>query len=36
MYQTIEYDHRDDVTKKVLDLEKKEIEKNIEKSNVGR
>ena len=36
MYQTIDYDHIDDVTKKVLDLEKKEGEKNIQKSNVGR
>tara|TARA_R100001594_G_scaffold90469_1_gene124888 strand:+ start:866 stop:1069 length:204 start_codon:yes stop_codon:yes gene_type:complete len=36
MYQTIDYDHIDDVTKKVLDLEKKEREKNIQKSNVGR
>tara|TARA_B100000686_G_C16695981_1_gene920531 strand:- start:130 stop:294 length:165 start_codon:yes stop_codon:yes gene_type:complete len=27
MYQTIDYDHRDEVTKKVLDLEKKEMKK---------
>lgn len=27
MYQTIDYDHVDDVIKKVLDLEKKEMKK---------